>query len=58
MLYLLVNACHFKPPATPKDTGLTFNLETVLAIPNFNDNVSERKKAQSEEISSSELRIL
>lgn len=58
VLYLLVNACHFKPPATPKDTGLTFNLETVLAIPNFNDNVSERKKAQSEEISSSELRIL
>lgn len=58
MFYLLGNACHFQPPATPKDTGLTFNLETLLAIPNFNDNVSERRKAQSEEISRSEVMVL
>ncbi|KAF4801816.1 E3 ubiquitin-protein ligase TRIP12 [Turdus rufiventris] len=37
---------------------LTFNFEAVLAIPNFNDNVSERKKAQPEEISSPEVMVL
>lgn len=30
----------------------------MLAIPNFNDNVSERNKAQSEEISSPEVMVL
>lgn len=39
-------------------TGLTFNLEAVLAIPNFNANVSARKKAQSEEISRPEVMVL
>lgn len=58
MLCLLVNTCHFQPPTTPKDTGLTFNLEAVLAIPNFNDYVSERKKAPSGGISSPEVMVL
>lgn len=58
VLCLLVNTCHFQPPATPKDTGLTFNLEAVLAIPNSNDCVSEGRKAQSEEISSPEVVVL
>lgn len=50
-----MNTCHFQPPATPKDTGLAFNLE---AIPNFNDYVSERKEAQSVGISSPEVMVL
>lgn len=58
VLCLLVNTCHFQPPATPKDTGLTFNLEAVLAIPNFIDYLSEGRKAQSEEISSPEVMVL
>ncbi|KAJ7409869.1 E3 ubiquitin-protein ligase TRIP12 [Willisornis vidua] len=44
-----VKPCNLKRPVTPIDTGLTFDWEAVLAIPNFDDSANERKKLQYKE---------